>query len=223
MEAGEQENGKDQHVNHQEIDRPVGYESRKSYARRCHEGFWDAFIAGPAVIDIGYRGGVSDAVPIVAGAVGIELDHAWINGVTTPIIYDGLHLPVLHEQTDTVYASHVLEHVIGDPTIYIQEWFRALRDGGTMILIVPHAYLYERRLTVPPSRWSPEHVRSYTPSTLLRDIEDALEPNSYRVDTLFTDDTGYDYAQPIEQHPVGCLEIVCVIRKQSKPAWKVEL
>jgi SAM-dependent methyltransferase len=213
-------------------DRPVGFESRKSYACRCREGFWDAFVAGSAVLDIGYRGGLPDALAIVPGAVGIELNHirldddiieSWKDWVTwgAKRAYDGLHLPVNGESVDTVYASHVLEHV-DDPIACLREWFRVLRVGGTMIVAVPHAYLYERRLTVPPSRWSPEHLRSFSPATLMTMIEDALERNSYRVAALFDDDTGYDYSLPIERHPTGCLEIVCVIRKITKPQWNVE-
>lgn len=207
--------------------RPVGYESRKSYARRCREGFWDAFIAGPAVLDIGYRGGAPDAVPIVDGAIGVELYHVNIHGNVQPWAssgpnsYDGLNLPIPSYKIDTVYSSHVLEHV-RDPIACLQEWHRVLRNGGTMIIVVPSAFLYERRLTVPPSRWSPEHLRSYVPSTLLRDVEDGLLPNSYQVSALFTDDTGYDYDQPTELHPVGCLEIVLVLRRQPTPSWKID-
>jgi SAM-dependent methyltransferase len=208
--------------------RPVGYESRKSYARRCREGFWDAFIAGGAVLDIGYRGGLADALPIVPGAVGIELDHVRISddriepwASSGPNGYDGLHLPANDGQMDTVYASHVLEHV-PNPQLSLAEWHRVLRIGGTMIVTVPSAYLYERRLTVPPSRFSSEHLRSFTPGSLLELVETALEPNSYRVAALFDDDTGYDYSLPIEQHPTGVLEIVCVIRKIAKPQWNVE-
>ena len=203
--------------------RPVGFESRKSYARRCRDGFWDAFIAGSLVLDIGYRGGIADALPIVPGAIGIELDHTNVDGHLQPWPerYDGLRLPLSDEWADTIHASHVLEHVERRDE-HLQEWHRVLRVGGTMIVIVPHAYLYERRLSVPPSRWSPEHLCSFTPASLLKIVEDLLEPNTYHVSTLFTDDTGYDYSLPINVHPTGVLEIVMVLRKVAKPQWNVE-
>lgn len=191
--------------------RPVGFESRKAYAYRCAR-FWLEHLRETNVIDIGYRGGISDAVPIIAGAMGVELD--------TPG-YDGFHLPVEGGWAWTVHASHVLEHV-APPEDYLREWFRALRVGGTMILFVPSAYLYERRLTVPPSRFSPEHLRSYTPGSLLAEIERALPPNSYRVRHLADNDMGYDYSLPIDMHPVGCLEIELVLEKITPPAWQVE-
>jgi hypothetical protein len=97
-----------------------------------------------------------------------------------------------------------------------------LRVGGTLILMVPHAYLYERRLSVPPSRWSPEHLIALTPARLLALIENALEPNTWRLAHIADVDDGYDYSIPTHVHPVGCLEIECVVRKITPPAWEVE-
>lgn len=206
--------------------RPVGYESRKAYARRCESGFWDRWIKGPVVLDIGFRGGIADAVSIVPGAIGIETDFI-VTDKDTPdefckiVTYDEFHLPFGDGVIGTVHASHVLEH-IAPPEQYLTEWFRTLKVGGTLILTVPSAYLYERRFSVPPSRWSPEHLRPYTPTSLLYEIERALEPNTWRLRHMEDDDTGYDYSLPIDVHPVGCLEIVAVIEKISPPAWKVE-
>ena len=164
------------------------------------------------MLDIGFRGGLMDAVPIVEGAIGIEQDYPG---------YDGLRLPFEDGSVDTVHASHMLEHVT-PPGLYLWEWFRVLRVGGAMILMVPHAYLYERRLTVPPSRFSPEHLRSYTPSSLMYEIEMALPANTWRLRHMEDDDTGYDYSLPADVHPTGCLEIVVVIEKIAPPAWQVE-
>ena len=91
-----------------------------------------------------------------------------------------------------------------------------------MLLFVPHAYLYERRVTVPPSRWSPEHLRSYSPATLLAQVESALQPNTYRVRHLADNDTNYDYSLPLTVHPRGCLEIELVLQKIQPPDWSVE-
>ena len=192
--------------------RLVGYESRKAYAARCASGFWDRYLDGPLVLDIGYRGGTFNAVPIIDYAVGIDLDSPG---------YDGFHLPFGDGEVDAVHASHVLEHV-APPENYLREWFRVLRVGGHLVLMVPSLMLYERRLTVPPSRWSPEHLRAYSPATLLAEIEGALEPNTYRVRHLADNDTGYDYGLPPEQHPTGCLEIECCIQKIAPPKWSVE-
>jgi len=191
--------------------RTVGYESSKSFARREAAGFWRAF-AHPPILDVGFRGGTPDAQPILPGAIGLELDEPG---------YDGLHVPDRFGYFNTVHASHVLEH-LPDPIASLREWFRVLNPGGHLILMVPSAFLYERRLTVPPSRWSPEHVRSCTPASLLFLVEHALTPNTYRVRHLADNDVGYDYNLPIDVHPVGALEIECVIQKITPPAWSVE-
>lgn len=192
--------------------RYVGFESSKLYRKRYSSGFWAEHIKGPRVLDIGYRGGRPDALGIVEGAIGVELGQRG---------YDGLRLPVPDSSIDTVHASHLLEHV-EDAAATLREWFRVIRVGGTIILMVPSAYLYERRMTVPPSRWSPEHVRCYSPATLLAAVESALAPNSYRVRHLSDCDDGYDYLLPIDVHPTGALEICLVLEKITPPKWSVE-
>jgi SAM-dependent methyltransferase len=209
--------------------RHVGYESRKSYEKRCQHLFWDKWITGPVVLDIGFRGGEPSAMTIVPGAIGFEANGQITIDVNTPMHvqkdlwapYDGFHLPFKNDTVDTIHASHVLEHLYG-ARLFFQEWFRVLRVGGTLIIFVPHAYLYERRMTVPPSRWSPEHLVALTPSSLLAFVEASLEPNSYRVEHLAVNDDGYDYSLPIDVHPQGCFEIELVIRKTTMPAWRVE-
>ena len=190
----------------------IGFESSKAFEARCHSNFWTQFVPGPAVLDIGYRGGRHNALPIFDAAIGVELDYPG---------YDGLHLPFGDASQDAVHSSHVLEHVPDDAAT-LREWWRVLRVGGNLILFVPSAYLYERRLTVPPSRWSGEHLRCYTPATLLATVERTLAPNSYRVRHLADCDLHYDYALSPDQHPVGCLEIELVLQKLDPPAWSVE-
>jgi SAM-dependent methyltransferase len=45
--------------------------------------------------------------------------------------------PVLATSYDCVLASHCLEHV-ANPLRALQEWKRCLRDGGVLLLILPH-------------------------------------------------------------------------------------
>jgi SAM-dependent methyltransferase len=193
-------------------DRPVGYESRKSFAEKCRSGFWARYVTGPAVLDIGFRGFLGEdqpeALPIMPGAIGIDLDYPG---------YDGMTLPFADESQDAVYSSHCLEHV---PHYIqaIQDWYRVLKFGGHMITVVPHAFLYERARR-PPSRWNPDHKRFYTPASLLAEFEQALPPNAYRVRHLADNDAGYDYGVPLDEHPTGCLEIELVIQKLRAPGF----
>ncbi len=193
-------------------ERPVGWESRKTYAMKIANGFFDRFLSGSAILEIGYRGGNDDAVPIVPQAIGIDLDYPG---------YDGATLPFPDESQDAIYTSHCLEH-ISDYKRAIREWFRVLKLGGHLVIIVPHQYLFERRHEL-PSRL-PGHLRFYTPASLLQQIEEVLQPNSYRVRHLVDNDFGFDYSiLPWEDphHVVGCYEIELVLEKIQQPYWTI--
>ena len=62
-------------------------------------------MTGPKILDIGFKGGgvyTSGVVPILEGAVGVDLDYPG---------YDGMTLPFGTGTQDTVYSSHCLEHI----------------------------------------------------------------------------------------------------------------
>jgi hypothetical protein len=192
-------------------ERPVGWESRKTYAKKVANGFFDRYLSGSAILEIGYKGGIDDAVPIVPQAIGIDIDYPG---------YDGTTLPFPNESQDGIYTSHCLEH-ISDYKRALREWFRVLKTGGYLVIIVPHQYLFERRLQL-PSLSNPDHKRFYTPSSLLREIEEALEFNSYRVRHLIENDLGFDYSIPLwHPHVVGCYEIEIVLEKIRPPYWTI--
>ena len=170
-------------------------------------------MGGAGVLDIGFKGYFGDrtVVPILEGAVGVDLEYPG---------YDGHTLPFEDGSQDGVYSSHCLEH-IPHPIQTIQDWYRVVREGGHIVTVVPHAYLYERRRR-PPSRWNPDHQRFYTPTSLLSEFEAALAPNSYRVRYLEENDRGYSYGSDVSAHPSGCYEITLVVQKIAGPQWEVE-
>lgn len=190
--------------------RPVGRESRKSFDAKIESGFWARYAQGPNVLDIGFQGyaAAGSVVPILPGAIGVDLDYPG---------YDGRTLPFPDDSQDAVYSSHCLEHVADYVTV-IQDWFRVTRIGGHIITVVPSAHLYERRRRI-PSIWNPDHKRVYTPSSLLAEFEAALVPNSYRVRHLAENDAGYRYDLPPDTHAEGCHEIELVIEKIATPDW----
>jgi SAM-dependent methyltransferase len=173
-------------------------------------GFLDKYFGRPVVLDIGYRGDSSAeaARPVVPHAIGVDLDYPG---------YDGATLPFGNETVDTVFSSHVLEHVI-DYKAVIRDWYRVLRVGGYIVCHVPHQYLYEKKLE-PPSRFNADHKRFYTPASLIREVEESLEPNSYRLRHLADFDELNDYSLGPDMHGNWGYEIHMVIEKIAKPDW----
>jgi SAM-dependent methyltransferase len=64
---------------------------------------------------------------------------------------------------NTVYCSHILEH-LDEPLVGLQNWYRILKPGGHLVVIVPHRDLYEKRVEL-PSRWNPDHKWFWLPET----------------------------------------------------------
>jgi len=195
-----------------DANRPVGAESRKTYAVKIANGFFDRYLSGKAILDIGYKGGLDGVVPIVPQAIGVDLDYKG---------YDGRKLPFPDESQDAVYSSHCLEH-IKDYQNAIREWFRVVKIGGYLVIIVPHQHLFERKRDL-PSRNNADHKRFYTPASLLREVEEALpEPNSYRIRHLMDNDMNFDYSVTPLQAGVGCFEIELVLQRIEKPLWDLD-
>jgi SAM-dependent methyltransferase len=190
--------------------RKIGREASKSYAPKVYSGFMRTYLSGAHILDIGYRGGFGEAVPIVAQAIGIDLGYPG---------YDGVNLPFADESQDAIYTSHCLEHMSSLPEV-IREWFRVLKVGGYAVVVVPHQYLYERKHELPSKH--PSHLHFFTPAKLLATFESALKPNHYRVRHLLDNDLFYDYSLPPTTHPVGCYEIELVLEKIKPPKWDLE-
>jgi hypothetical protein len=188
---------------------PVGPEASKTHLKRVKNGFYERYMTGTG-LDIGYSGGVQGVVPILPGAVGVGLDYPG---------YDGKTLPFRDNSQDYIFACHVLEHM-PDYRHTISNWHRVIRSGGHIVIIVPHQFLYEKR-TCLPSAWNQDHKRFYTPGSLLKEIEESLCPNTYRIVHLRDNDDGFIYDIPPEWHSSGCYEIECVIRKIDAPAWRM--
>jgi hypothetical protein len=195
-----------------QLGRMVGSESRKSFDDKIESQFWKRFITGPKVLDIGFRGGdIFGVVPIMEGAIGVDLDFPG---------YNGRILPFGDDTQDAVYSSHCLEH-IPDFIKAVQEWYRVTRIGGHIITVVPSMHLYERRRR-PPSMRNSSHVRFYSPASLLAEFEQALVPNSYRVRHLAENDSGYSYESSPDVAPAGCYEIELVVEKIRNPTWTLQ-
>lgn len=190
--------------------RRVGLESSKSYLQKSANGFFRQYVNGPNILDIGYRGKSGSRVPIVEGAIGVDMDYP---------DYDGLALPFADESQNCVYSSHCLEH-ISNWKDTLREWHRVTKIGGFIVIVVPHQHLYEKK-AAPPSSWSDGHLRFYTPARLLWEIEESLKPNTYRVRHLADNDFLHNYDLPPDVHSNWCYEIDLVLERLPEPEWKL--
>ena len=157
------------------------------------------------ILEIGYAGYNVNrtVVPIVENAIGLDLNYP---------NYDGIHLPFENESMDSVYSSHVLEHIVDYKTV-LQEWFRVTKTNGYLIIIVPHQLLYEKKKELPSQFAGGGHVRFYLPHILLSQLNESLQFGSYRLRYMCDNDLNFDYNLPHNVHSTGCYEIECVIEK----------
>lgn len=181
--------------------RKVGGESRKTWEEKLSNGFFLKYMYGNG-LDVGYAGYEPGVVSILDGAIGVDLNYPG---------YDGKTLPFPDNSQDYVYSSHCLEH-IADYKQTILEWFRVTKKGGHIITVVPHRDLYEKKLEL-PSNWNGDHKRFYTPGSILKEFEESLPHNSFRVRHLQDNDKYHDYDQPAGQHSKGQYELELVIEK----------
>ncbi|WP_162875601.1 class I SAM-dependent methyltransferase [Sphingomonas crusticola] len=191
--------------------RPVGFESRKTYADKIASGFLDKYLSGAAVLEVGYRGYIDGCVPIVPQAIGVDIGYPG---------YDGITLPFADGSFDAIYSSHCFEHIAAYQEV-LRDWYRVLKVGGYLIMAVPHQYLFERRAAL-PSKGNNDHKRFYTPESLLREISESLGVNAYRVRELAEHDAGYNYDRPTRDDLEGQFEIEIVIEKIARPFWNLD-
>ena len=179
---------------------PSGCETSKAHARRVREGFFEKYCKGEG-LDIGCA---SD--PLTPECSGWDLpngDAQYLDGIED-------------ESFDFVYSSHCLEHMV-DVRIALKNWFRVVREGGTLILYIPHRDLYEKKRAL-PSRWNIDHKhmfligRAEAPDTLdiVEEIRSSL--TGYDIEYVKKCDEGHTIDNPLV-HSDGEYSIEIVIRK----------
>jgi SAM-dependent methyltransferase len=182
--------------------RLVSGESLKSHRSRIDSGFMHRYLNGDQILEIGGTGD-GKGVPITDSAINIDLGYPG---------YDGRTLPFADGSQDAVYTSHCLEH-IDDFRNVLQDWFRVLKVGGYLIVIVPHQLLCEKKVTQPSRFAGHQHKRFYLPSTLLNEIQTSLPLTEWRLRHMRENDDDFDYDIPPHIHSIGSYEIECVIQK----------
>jgi SAM-dependent methyltransferase len=102
----------------------------------------------------------------------------------------------IKEQFDFVYSSHCLEHM-HDPRFTILDWWKLVRPGGYLFILVPDEDLYEQGVF--PSRFNHDHkatftiskAQSWSPKSInVLDLAHSLPGG--RIVSLELQDRGYD-------------------------------
>jgi SAM-dependent methyltransferase len=96
------------------------------------------------VIDIG-----AGADPVCSWAESFDLADGDANFITR------YRAP---ETYDTVHSSHCLEHLY-QPREALAQWWRLVKPGGYLVLVVPHEDLYEQGFW--PSLFNPDHKATF--------------------------------------------------------------
>ena len=177
-------------------------ETDKAKPRRLAAKFFERFTQGRG-IDIGHGG-----YPLLPS--GIDLwDKEQGDATLMAGVPDAFY--------NYVYSSHCLEH-LDEPRVGLRNWWRILKPGGYLILLVPHRDLYEKRTSL-PSRFNGDHKtfwlpeRGEPPNTigLLPLLTETLRPFDFVY--MLRCDEGHTITDP-NLHSDGEYSIECVIRKK---------
>jgi SAM-dependent methyltransferase len=124
-------------------------ETLAAFERRYREKFFEKYCQGHG-IDIGCG---DDPITSFADKWDLRIDPA----------HDALTMDgVPNGHYDFVYSSHCLEH-ISNPMKALSNWWRILKPGGYLILLLPHRDLYEKKKEL-PSDYNSDHKWFFLPS-----------------------------------------------------------
>lgn len=178
-------------------------ETKKSRQRRLREGWFDQYAPeNLGGIDIGCGIDCLNQSFMRWDAIYGDGDATYMDNVPDNSFF-------------TVYASHILEH-LEDPIEAVRNWWRILKTGGHLIVVVPHRDLYERKQTL-PSLWNSDHKWLWLPEisdpphtlSLKEVVSTATKRNDFLIRVL---DEGYR-DRGVDKQPLGEYSIEVIIKK----------
>jgi SAM-dependent methyltransferase len=124
---------------------------------------------------------------------------------------DASRLDGVTDTYDWIFSSHLLEH-LPNPTAAVARWWKHLKVGGFLILLVPDEDLYEQGVW--PSTFNGDHKVTFTTSKaeswspVSLNLLDLLPGLPYhKLISLTIQDTGYDYALERRDQSAGGAEV----------------
>lgn len=121
-------------------------ETKKAQKRREDEGFFEKYCKGKG-LDIGCGNDILFTKDFKIDVT--PFDQIYGHGDATFL------QNVQSNAYDFVHSSHCLEH-IEDLKACIKNWWRVIKPGGYLLLLLPERELYEKKKTL-PSRWNQDH------------------------------------------------------------------
>lgn len=129
---------------------------------------------------------------------------------------------------DFIHSSHCLEHLV-DPMEGLRNWFRAVREGGYLIITVPDEDLYEQGVF--PSTFNRDHKWTFTVyktrswSSRSRNLVDMIRDLGPAAEVVKIEQLNASYRYDLPRYdqtltPVGECGIELIIRK--RPADEVD-
>lgn len=183
-------------------------ETQKARKRRFRSAFFSRYCQGTGIdIGCGRLESIGGEDKVVDWARGWDKDDGDAHTMAG----------VPDESQDFVHASHCLEH-LDNPGEALKTWFRILKPGGHLILLMPHKHLYEKK-EMPPSVWNADHRYFYLPTWdgvrgtigMKELIESSLPEGRHQVVSIHLAADGY-WRNGIH-HPLGEYSFETIIRK----------
>jgi hypothetical protein len=163
------------------------------------------------IVDVRLRGFSEPSAPLLPGVITLEISDGELRDAHRAL-----------ERLEAGQYCILLRNIIQtlpDYRSFIASALDKLALGGFLIIMVPHQFLFERKLQ-PPSRYNRAHLRFYTPGMLLAEVEEALDPCRYRVRFLADYDSDFDYAAALDAVPRGGHNIVLCLQRIASPPWR---
>ena len=121
---------------------------------------------------------------IHASAIGINKvlsDNDFDYPFGAQIQYEGDNLPFFKDNSlDYVFSSHCLEHIV-DTKKALLEWTRVLKNGGYLVLILPHKSYFPN---IGQKNSNPDHEHDFLPEDVKKIIDGIGQYEIISIDTL---------------------------------------
>lgn len=154
------------------------------------------------------RSALLPSVPMIGISAGNPAEAVW----TVANLPEGVRLLVV---------QNALQFLV-ETRRFLGSCFSKVAVGGLLVLVVPHQFLFERKLRL-PSRRNNLHRRFYTPNSLMAELEEAVDPCEYRVRFLADNDVGFKDCPDLESVPEGGQDLVVGIERVVHPQWRPSL